>query len=548
MKKKQMLSNLRNQRGVSAIVVAISIFMLIGFAALAIDLGHLYVVKNELQNAADAGALAGAQALYGATKGAAVDPNANPIAYAAATANSSDNVSVELYNHTANSCLDVDINDDTYEDVQRGHWAFASSDPDYRVDKSGFDCNNSLVALNIADYSAAQLNADKNHINAVKVVTRRKATPIVSFFARIFGHENFQMSAEAVGYIHFASLDTLVGEPIAICEDTITDIDPDTGEKKISCNIGRMFNANEDTARWTNLMDPDEDSADANDVKALVSCDQNTEELILTEPEIATMEGQVDVAFQILHDCWKIGSNEIVTNLKDDKDNMITQDVSIDFIDPDENIPDQPWAMTLPVIECNHSPTWGPVKSAVYVQIIWIARFDDVEEAPQKMYYDIPTFDEYGNGPNYSTSWPDSNGFWTTSEGPQKEYINLPNDYSPDDPTSEPSVYDIMKTFPDFDNIDKEIQKNPDWGNPDGWEESYPYWATKMVEELFDDYGAVRWASLVKHFNLRDKDGGWADYEMKTIYFKPTCEKVESTGHNGDKNFGILAKYPALVK
>ena len=36
----------------------------LGIAALAIDLSHLYVVRNELQNAADAGALAGARFLY----------------------------------------------------------------------------------------------------------------------------------------------------------------------------------------------------------------------------------------------------------------------------------------------------------------------------------------------------------------------------------------------------------------------------------------------------------------------------------------------------
>jgi Flp pilus assembly protein TadG len=45
------------------LLTAISIVVLLGFAALAIDIGHLYVVKNELQNAADAGANAGARNL-----------------------------------------------------------------------------------------------------------------------------------------------------------------------------------------------------------------------------------------------------------------------------------------------------------------------------------------------------------------------------------------------------------------------------------------------------------------------------------------------------
>jgi Flp pilus assembly protein TadG len=49
-----------NDSGAVAVLGAIIIVVLLGFAALAIDIGHLMVVKNELQNAADAGALAGA--------------------------------------------------------------------------------------------------------------------------------------------------------------------------------------------------------------------------------------------------------------------------------------------------------------------------------------------------------------------------------------------------------------------------------------------------------------------------------------------------------
>ena len=45
------------------VFTAIAIIVFLGFAALAIDIGHLCVVKNELQNAADAGASAGARNL-----------------------------------------------------------------------------------------------------------------------------------------------------------------------------------------------------------------------------------------------------------------------------------------------------------------------------------------------------------------------------------------------------------------------------------------------------------------------------------------------------
>ncbi len=56
----------RKQQGTVAILVGLSITVLVGFAGLALDLGKLYVVKTELQNSADACALAASQALTGA--------------------------------------------------------------------------------------------------------------------------------------------------------------------------------------------------------------------------------------------------------------------------------------------------------------------------------------------------------------------------------------------------------------------------------------------------------------------------------------------------
>lgn len=49
------------QQGVVAIMFALMLFVLMGFAGLALDSGRLYVNKAELQNAADACALAAAQ-------------------------------------------------------------------------------------------------------------------------------------------------------------------------------------------------------------------------------------------------------------------------------------------------------------------------------------------------------------------------------------------------------------------------------------------------------------------------------------------------------
>jgi Flp pilus assembly protein TadG len=53
----------KRQSGAVAIIAALSLPVLIGFAGLALDLGHLYVEKTELQNATDACALAASREL-----------------------------------------------------------------------------------------------------------------------------------------------------------------------------------------------------------------------------------------------------------------------------------------------------------------------------------------------------------------------------------------------------------------------------------------------------------------------------------------------------
>jgi len=63
----------QDESGGVAITVALCLVFLIGFAALVIDVGHLQVVRNELQNGADACALRGARAFY-----ADVEPIAEP--------------------------------------------------------------------------------------------------------------------------------------------------------------------------------------------------------------------------------------------------------------------------------------------------------------------------------------------------------------------------------------------------------------------------------------------------------------------------------------
>ncbi len=54
---------MKGAEGSMAVVIAVGMVVLLGMASLAIDLGHLYTVKNEMQNTVDAAALAAARAL-----------------------------------------------------------------------------------------------------------------------------------------------------------------------------------------------------------------------------------------------------------------------------------------------------------------------------------------------------------------------------------------------------------------------------------------------------------------------------------------------------
>ena len=55
---------IHNEKGMVIVYVAILVMMLFGALGLAVDTGHLFKVRNELQNAADAAALKGAWHLY----------------------------------------------------------------------------------------------------------------------------------------------------------------------------------------------------------------------------------------------------------------------------------------------------------------------------------------------------------------------------------------------------------------------------------------------------------------------------------------------------
>lgn len=164
-----------NNRGIAVIYIALLIVPLVAFAGLAIDIGYMYVAKSQLQNAADAAALAGAAVLSEGSK-STNQPVARNEAWKIACNNKMvpSGSPVFLVSNSANcSSPPTDLNNtnnDPDGDIILGHW-----DP-----ITGFTPGDNIA-----------------YVNAVKVVARRTSdtpvsnvkigsNPVSIFFGKIF--------------------------------------------------------------------------------------------------------------------------------------------------------------------------------------------------------------------------------------------------------------------------------------------------------------------------------------------------------------------------
>lgn len=270
-------AKLKCQRGVTIIYVSlITLPILLGMGAISVDIGNLITARNELKNAADAGALAGGWSLY-APDGSGVDTGANQEAYNAATANYSQKQPVE-----------VDIN----ADVQRGHWSFGSRT---------FTPNNATTSTDLWGVDEATLDADLNHINAIRVRTHRKAAPVASWFSRIFGQEGFVVARTSVAYLGFAGAGGGQADtPFAPCSKDIVD---DQGN--FSCNVGRMHGGGSglpETGAWTNFKECGNNPS-ANELKGMV-CDSGNGILQDVAQNMDVNNGVVTSALKAWRKCW----------------------------------------------------------------------------------------------------------------------------------------------------------------------------------------------------------------------------------------------------
>ena len=161
---------LRNQRGVSAVIIALLLVVLLGMAALAVDLGYLYVTRNELQNVSDAAALAATRRLgeiYQAMPGnlhASYDLSSYP-----ADRTDMENIAIEVAGMNKAAAAGITI---LNADIEFGQWDFVNR------------------SLTVTD----------DQPDAVRVKARKDETannPVTTFFAKVFNVNTMAVTATA---------------------------------------------------------------------------------------------------------------------------------------------------------------------------------------------------------------------------------------------------------------------------------------------------------------------------------------------------------------
>jgi len=331
---------LKNEKGVSLVMVALLLIPLLGIGALVIDLGFLYAAKNELQNAADAGALAGARVLY------SIDGLDRTSAISEAT-------NAAIANFSQGSAIEVNT-----DDVKIGHWSFGLGNL-----ARGFHESGSTTTPILWDRSTVKLDEDDNFINAVQVTARRQNTLVTAIFSRIFNHTGFEVDATAVGYIGFAGSIQPYGvdQPIGICLQSIIDEDGN-----YTCGAGRTINSSggstTNTGAWTNFTQPCKKTAGPKSVEDRV-CRGNDKEVFFGQ-KMETSPGAGPTAFRDMIDCWK---KSFPSNEKDWR-----------------GYPTKAWEQTYPVIDCpDKNPGAGGCETllgAVTLKVIWIKDGPDADD------------------------------------------------------------------------------------------------------------------------------------------------------------------------
>ncbi len=210
----------QGSEGTVMVMMALGLVAFLGLASLAVDMGNLYVAKNELQNVADAAALAGARQLIDNSNGTAVVDSTAAQAAAMGVAQTQ----AQLSNQA--SLPDASRTDLS---IAFGNWNIYAGSPS--------------TAWTTTDGSAS------SNSNAVQVTIQRASGlaygPVTNYLAGILGYNTTNVSATATAYLGFANTTTTgaVDLPIAVPSSLVTAFYPQPKSW-----LARMLSPNEAVA------------------------------------------------------------------------------------------------------------------------------------------------------------------------------------------------------------------------------------------------------------------------------------------------------------
>lgn len=253
--------SLYRQRGGVVIWFALLLPVLLGFAALAVDLARLYMIRVELHNAADAAALAGARSLADPQESSAssvvslpwqMSPSPFDFWSFQATADSSD----EPYNWAAASAKALEF--------ARQNVANGSHIEDAVIETGYWNLQNPALDLRSPLTSGLPGTGDVPAVRAtITISATQNDGPVQFFFAPILGIDESSLQASAVAVIAPPAASTNLFPFVLTSSifnpawwDTTANkpkIDPDTGAPYvIKINLSSFYpNGGEGT--WTSL-------------------------------------------------------------------------------------------------------------------------------------------------------------------------------------------------------------------------------------------------------------------------------------------------------
>ena len=236
------LAKLGNHKGMTLVYIALLMVVFCAFLGLAVDMGYMYVAKGQLQNAADAAALAGASRL----------PDQDD-----AIAKATDFAELNSVVPGPDTMVAV-----SPEDITLGNW-------------------NSTRSSTPVDL---RFQPGTPPINAVKVQARRTADSaggaVDLFFSKVLDERWSQMSVSATA---IASRTPMAGFYIMLGRDTCSSAMP----LKLSPGASNMA--------WSSLLQP---STNADDVKDRFICPNNVPNVQVCGNSVYTTNGTATTIFQ----------------------------------------------------------------------------------------------------------------------------------------------------------------------------------------------------------------------------------------------------------